>query len=73
LQKAAKLFAQRLAAGASVAKNMQGQDEIVVQGDVTDEIKAMISEQVDVLKGVSEGNVEIIEERRRRIKSKDLF
>jgi density-regulated protein len=31
LKKAAKLFAQKFATGASVSKNPQGQDEIVVQ------------------------------------------
>ncbi|KAG9119322.1 Translation machinery-associated protein 22, partial [Ceratobasidium sp. 392] len=56
LKKAAKLFAQKFATGASVTKNPQGQDEIVVQGDVTDDIVEMIEEQVGVLKGVPEDN-----------------
>ncbi|KAI6042260.1 translation initiation factor SUI1 [Pisolithus marmoratus] len=36
LKKASKFFAQKFAIGASVTKNAQGQDEIVVQGDVAD-------------------------------------
>ena len=42
LKKAAKMFANRFACGSSVAKNNQGQDEIVVQGDFSDELLKMI-------------------------------
>ncbi|KAJ3087804.1 Translation machinery-associated protein 22 [Quaeritorhiza haematococci] len=42
LKKAAKLFATRFACGSSVTKNPQGQDEIVVQGDVQDDIYDLI-------------------------------
>jgi density-regulated protein DRP1 len=66
LKKAAKLFASKFATGASVTKNVQGQDEIIVQGDVADEIMDMISEQVGVLKGVPEDNVEIVEEKKKK-------
>ena len=38
LKKAAKFFAQRFATGSSVSKNPQGQDEIVIQGDVWEEV-----------------------------------
>ncbi len=38
LKKVAKFFAQKFATGSSVSKNPQGLDEIVVQGDVTEEI-----------------------------------
>ena len=38
LKKASKLFAQKFATGSSVTKNPQGQEDITVQGDVTDEI-----------------------------------
>jgi len=64
LKKAAKLFAQKFATGSSVTKNAQGLDEIVVQGDVTEEIVDMISEQVGVLKGVPEDNVVRVEEKK---------
>lgn len=36
------MFANRFACGSSVAKNNQGQDEIVVQGDFSDELLKMI-------------------------------
>ncbi|KAF8602632.1 density-regulated protein DRP1 [Ceratobasidium sp. AG-I] len=66
LKKAAKLFAQKFATGSSVTKNPQGQDEIVVQGDVTDDIVEMISDQVGLLKGVPEDNVVCIEEKKKK-------
>ncbi|CCO27506.1 Translation machinery-associated protein 22 [Rhizoctonia solani AG-1 IB] len=66
LKKAAKLFAQKFATGSSVTKNPQGQDEIVVQGDVTDDIVEMIENQVGVLKGVPEDNVVCIEEKKKK-------
>ena len=36
------MFANRFACGSSVAKNNQGQDEIVVQGDFSDELHNLI-------------------------------
>jgi density-regulated protein DRP1 len=42
LKKAAKMFANKFACGSSVAKNNQAQDEIVVQGDFSDDILKMI-------------------------------
>jgi density-regulated protein DRP1 len=42
LKKAAKLFATKFACGASVTKSPAGIDEIVVQGDVQDEIYDLI-------------------------------
>ncbi|KIJ57352.1 hypothetical protein M422DRAFT_148483, partial [Sphaerobolus stellatus SS14] len=42
LKKAAKVFAQKFATGASVTRNAAGQDEIVVQGDVSDEVEEML-------------------------------
>jgi density-regulated protein DRP1 len=38
LKKAAKFFANRFATGSSVSKNPQGLDEIVIQGDVWEEV-----------------------------------
>ncbi|EIM88624.1 density-regulated protein DRP1 [Stereum hirsutum FP-91666 SS1] len=79
LKKASKLFAQRFATGASVTKNAAGFDEIVVQGDVSQEIYDMIEEAgeggegggkgkkgLDVLKGVLIDNVDIIEEKKKK-------
>lgn len=42
LKKAAKLFANKFATGSSVTKSPQGNDEIVVQGDVQDEIHELV-------------------------------
>ncbi|KAI8926203.1 translation initiation factor SUI1, partial [Entophlyctis helioformis] len=44
LKKASKLFATKYACGASVTKNAQGADEIVVQGEFADDIFELISE-----------------------------
>lgn len=42
MKKAAKMFANKFACGSSVAKNNQGLDEIVVQGDFSEEIHRLI-------------------------------
>lgn len=44
LKKAAKSFASKFACGSSVVKNNQGMDEIVVQGDVSDDLYDYILE-----------------------------
>ncbi|TFK43133.1 translation initiation factor SUI1 [Crucibulum laeve] len=66
LKKAAKQFASKFATGASVTKNPQGLDEIVVQGDVSDEVLDMIEEGVGVLKGIPADNVEIVEDKKKK-------
>ncbi|KAF8916704.1 translation initiation factor SUI1 [Mucidula mucida] len=66
LKKVAKQFASKFATGASVTKNAQGQDEIVVQGDVSDEVLEMIEEEVGLLKGIPADNVEIVEEKKKK-------
>lgn len=66
LKKAAKQLAGRFATGASVTKNAQGQDEIVVQGDVAGEVVEMIEKGEGILKGVPEGNVEVVEEKKKK-------
>ncbi|KAK9475991.1 translation initiation factor SUI1 [Lipomyces japonicus] len=38
-KKLAKTFASKFATGASVTKNVEGKDEIVIQGDVGDEVE----------------------------------
>ncbi|KAL0581421.1 Translation machinery-associated protein 22 [Marasmius crinis-equi] len=66
LKKAAKQFASKFATGASVTKNPQGQDEIVIQGDVSDEVLEMIEEGVGILKGIPADNVEIKEDKKKK-------
>ncbi|KAG6866901.1 Translation machinery-associated protein 22 [Blastosporella zonata] len=66
LKKAAKQFSSKFATGSSVTKNLQGQDEIVVQGDVSDEIVEMIEAGAGVLKGIPADNVEVVEEKKKK-------
>ncbi|KAJ3815130.1 translation initiation factor SUI1 [Lentinula aff. lateritia] len=66
LKKAAKQFASKFATGASVTKNPQGLEEIVVQGDVSDEVLEMIEGEVGILKGIPADNVEIVEEKKKK-------
>lgn len=54
LKPAAKMFAQKFATGSSVTKNPQGKDEIVVQGDVTDEVEDMLHARQKALSGLPE-------------------
>jgi len=60
LKAAAKKFANKFATGASVSKNNQNQDEIIVQGDVSDEIFDFITED-KFFKTVPEDNIDCIE------------
>jgi len=66
LKKASKQFASKFATGASVTKNAQGQEEIVVQGDVADDVVEMIEEGVGVLKGIPSDNVEVVEDKKKK-------
>jgi density-regulated protein DRP1 len=66
LKKVAKQFASKFATGASVTKNAQGLDEIVIQGDVGDEILDMIEEGVGLLKGIPVDNVQLVEEKKKK-------
>ena len=48
IKKAAKTLANKFARGASVSKTVEGKDEIVVQGDLVDEIMEFLMEQYKV-------------------------
>jgi density-regulated protein len=48
IKKAAKMLANKFARGASVSKTVEGKEEIVVQGDLVDEIEEFILEQYKV-------------------------
>jgi density-regulated protein DRP1 len=65
LKKASKQFSSKFATGSSVTKNVQNQDEIVVQGDVSDEIVEMIGQGVGVLKSLLSERRRILECQRR--------
>jgi len=66
LKKASKQFSSKFATGSSVTKNPQGLEEIVVQGDVSDEIVEMIENEIGVLKGIPADNVEVVEEKKKK-------
>ena len=71
LKKASKLFANKFATGASVSKNPQGEDEIVIQGDVAYEVEEMLLKKTgkegDVFGGrVPEDNIDIIDVKRKK-------
>ncbi|GBB89967.1 hypothetical protein RclHR1_16810005 [Rhizophagus clarus] len=61
LKKAAKNFASKFACGSSVVKNNQGIDEIVVQGDVSDDLYEYI---LETWPNVPEDNIELTEEKK---------
>lgn len=71
LKKASKLFANKFATGASVSKNNQGEDEIVIQGDVAYEVEEMLLKKTgkegDTFKGlVPEDNIDIVDVKRKK-------
>ncbi|BFZ54219.1 Translation machinery-associated protein 22 [Savitreella phatthalungensis] len=67
LKPAAKKFAQKFATGASVSKNNEGRDEIVVQGDVSEEVQEYMAAD-KFFKDVPADNVECIEEKRKSVR-----
>ncbi|PUU74281.1 translation initiation factor SUI1 [Tuber borchii] len=64
LKKVAKEIGKKFACGASVTKGVGGGgDEIVVQGDLGEEIREWIEERFEE---VPSGNMEVVEERRKK-------
>ena len=53
-----KFLARIFTTGASVTKNAQGQEEIVVQGDVSDGVLELMEGNTDVVKGIPSVNVD---------------
>ncbi|KAL7420241.1 Translation machinery-associated protein 22 [Cryptotrichosporon argae] len=66
LKKAAKQFASKFATGASVSKTPQGDDEIVIQGDVGDDVVEMLRQQVGALKGAPADQVVRVDEKKKK-------
>lgn len=62
LKKVAKEFGKKFATGSSVTKTATGGEEIVVQGDNSDEIFDWV---IDVA-GVPEANVECVEDKKKK-------
>lgn len=65
MKKLAKTFASKFATGASVTKNAEKKDEIIVQGDVSDEAKEYIEKLLQE-KALNEVKVEQIDEKKKK-------
>jgi len=63
LKKVAKDFGKKFATGSSVTKTASGGEEIVVQGDVSDEIEEFLLEKY---KEIPEDNIELIEDKKKK-------
>lgn len=72
LKKLSKTFASRFATGASVTKSVEGKDEIIIQGDVGDEVEEYVTELLEE-KGLNEIKVEQVEEKPKRRSNRVLL
>lgn len=63
LKKVAKEFGKKFATGSSVTKTPSGGEEIVVQGDVSDEIEEFLLEKY---KQIPEDNIEFIDDKKKK-------
>ena len=65
MKKLTKTFASKFATGASVIKNAEKKEEILVQGDVSDEAKVYIEKLLEE-KGLDEVKVEQMDEKKKK-------
>lgn len=65
MKKLSKTFASKFATGASVIKNAEKKEEILVQGDVSDEAKDYIEKLLEE-KGLNEVKVEQFDEKKKK-------
>jgi density-regulated protein DRP1 len=63
LKKVAKEFGKKFATGASVTKTPSGGEEIVVQGDVSDEIEEFL---LDKYKDIPGDNIELVDDKKKK-------
>ncbi|KAJ6783906.1 hypothetical protein PWT90_03773 [Aphanocladium album] len=63
LKKCAKDFGKKFATGSSVTKVPSGGEEIVVQGDVSDELEEFILEKY---KEIPEDNIELVDDKKKK-------
>ncbi|POS76072.1 hypothetical protein DHEL01_v205523 [Diaporthe helianthi] len=63
LKKVAKEFGKKFATGSSVTKTPSGGEEIVVQGDVSNEIEEFLT---DKYKQIPEDNIELVEDKKKK-------
>ncbi|KAI0197772.1 translation initiation factor SUI1 [Astrocystis sublimbata] len=66
LKKVAKEFGKKFATGSSVTKVPSGGEEIVVQGDVSDEIEEFLLEKY---KDIPEDNIELVDDKKKKSSS----
>jgi density-regulated protein len=64
LKKVAKDFGKKFATGSSVTKTAAGGEEIVVQGDVSEEIEEFLVENYEGK--VPEDNIELVEDKKKK-------
>ena len=64
LKKVAKDFGKKFATGSSVTKTAAGGEEIVVQGDVSEEIEEFLVENYEGR--VPEDNIELVEDKKKK-------
>ena len=65
LKKVSKDFGKKFATGSSVTKTPSGGEEIVVQGDVSDEIFDYLVENYEG-NGLTDDNVECVEDKKKK-------
>lgn len=65
MKKLAKTFALKFATGASVTKNAEKKEEILVQGDVSDDAKAYIEKLLEE-QGMNEVKVEQVDDKKKK-------
>lgn len=65
MKKLAKTFASKFATGASVTKNAEKKEEILVQGDVSDDARAYIEKLLQE-QGLNEVKVEQIDDKKKK-------
>ncbi|KAK9836077.1 hypothetical protein WJX84_000504 [Apatococcus fuscideae] len=65
LQDASKLFGKKFASGAAITKNPMEKDQIDVQGDFLDQAAELILKTYGKDKGISKGNIFIIENKKK--------
>lgn len=71
MKKLAKTFASKFATGASVTKNAEKKEEIIIQGDVSDEAAEYISNMLQE-KGLTDVKVEQTEEKKVKKKAPEI-
>ena len=67
MKKLSKTFASKFATGCSISKNAEKKEEVIVQGDLADEVEAYIHSLLEE-KGMKEVKVEVIDAAKKKKK-----